>query len=330
MVDHSLLKKELPKLIYEAESRHVPIPPSEQGLQTITAQPFFKVSDQWAQLEGLCFDRSGDLFFTDILTSQVLKLELATKKMTLVYQAPAGYGCAAVKIHKDGRLFVCCGGDWLDKGCLFAIQPDGSDFQMIIPFEAGFVIDDMIFDDDGSFYFTNYKGSTGKADGGVFHVSADYKTIQTVIENLNAPNGITLTTDRSALWITETGANRLNFAYLGKDRTSVVTDCCSVPYHFTGYFGPDSVCIDAEDNVYVAMYEQGRVMVFNRHGYPIGQILIPGRENGHMLHSEHAVLRPGTDELYICANDGKNNGGSWIFKVRGFAGAWTDCFQFSN
>ena len=49
----------------------------------------------------------------------------------------------------------------------------------------------------------------------------------------------------------------------------------------------DSVCIDSDDNLYVAMYGQGRVLVFNKRGYPIGQILMPGRDEGKMLRSTH-------------------------------------------
>ena len=54
----------------------------------------------------------------------------------------------------------------------------------------------------------------------------------------------------------------------------------TIPYYFTGHEGPDSVCIDSDDNLYVAMYGQGRVLVFNKRGYPIGQILMPGRDEG--------------------------------------------------
>jgi lactonase len=33
---------------------------------------------------------------------------------------------------------------------------------------------------------------------------------------------------------------------------------------------------DADGNLYVAIYGQGRVLVFNKNGLPIGQILLPG------------------------------------------------------
>jgi sugar lactone lactonase YvrE len=39
---------------------------------------------------------------------------------------------------------------------------------------------------------------------------------------------------------------------------------------------PDSMRIDADGNLYVAMHRQGRFMVFDPVGMPIGQILISG------------------------------------------------------
>ena len=50
--------------------------------------------------------------------------------------------------------------------------------------------------------------------------------------------------------------------------------------------------MDSDGNVYVAMYGQGRILVFNRNGIPIGQVLLPGRENGHKLESTSMALSP--------------------------------------
>lgn len=330
MKEFPIYTPNVPKLAYMEDSRFVPIPPHERMLQSVTAIPYLKVSDEFEQLEGLCFDRKGDMYFVGIYSNKIFKVEMESKKLSVVYTAPEGYGCAALKIHKNGRLFICCLGDFSEKGCIFSINPDGSDFQMVIPFEAGYVVDDMVFDSDGSFYFTDYKGAAGNPNGGIYHVSADFQTITPVVQNMYAPNGITLTSDRSALWVTESCANRLHYIALGTDRKSTMSICDSVPYTFTGYFGPDSCCIDCEDNLYVAMYEQGRVMVFNKFGYPIGQVLMPGRDEGHMLRTEHPMLRPGTDELYITTNDYTRGGGAWIMLARGFADAYMGGYQFQE
>jgi hypothetical protein len=47
----------VPALVYDAQTRGpVPIPQSERGLQSVIAQPWFKVSDEGLVLEGAAFE----------------------------------------------------------------------------------------------------------------------------------------------------------------------------------------------------------------------------------------------------------------------------------
>ena len=66
-------------------------------------------------------------------------------------------------------------------------------------------------------------------------------------------------------------------------------------------------------------------------GYPIGQILMPGRDEGKMLRSTHPQFIPGTNQLLICTNDIENNseGGSMIYTVEGFAKGH-ESYQFQS
>ena len=82
-----------------------------------------------------------------------------------------------------------------------------------------------------------------------------------VLLNLAVANGIALSTDERTLWVTETNANRLHRVDLLEDGVTIAPFGASIPYYFTGHEGPDSCCIDADDNLYVAMYGQGRVLV---------------------------------------------------------------------
>ena len=94
-----------PALVYTDEIRApAPIPPSEKGLQTIIAEPWYKVSDKGIQLEGASFDRDGNLFFVEVFGGRVFRLTPDMKLTTIMPEndrASAGLG-----IHKDGRIFV--------------------------------------------------------------------------------------------------------------------------------------------------------------------------------------------------------------------------------
>lgn len=99
-----------------------------------------------------------------------------------------------------------------------------------------------------------------------------------------------------------------------------------VTYQFTGP-APDGARVDSEGNVYVAISGQGRVMVFNRNGLPIGQIVLPDRDKGRNLKSTSLAIRPGHRELFIVANSGTEPGGAMIFRSGAFAPA---PFPFSH
>src|SRR3954454_4519358 len=95
----------VPKLVYDAQTRGpVPIAPSERGLQTVVAEPRFKVSHDAMVLEGAAFDRNGNLLFCDVSGGRVLRLMPEKRLSTVISLNVVGPG--VLPIHKDGRIFV--------------------------------------------------------------------------------------------------------------------------------------------------------------------------------------------------------------------------------
>lgn len=303
------------------------IPQSEQGVPAEVAEPWFQVSPENKQLEGLCFDRAGDLHLVDVFEGNVYKLELTSQKLS-VLRTLEGQNPAALKIHQDGRLFVCFLANMRDNGSIVAMDPDGGELETIIDGGLGFVPDDMVFDSDGGFYFSDFTGPVFNPTGGIYHVPADRSSVDCVVPNLATPNGLALSPDEHVLWVTEMAANRLHFIQLGDDRVSIPAYGTSVPYTFSGLEGPDSCSIDADGNLYVAMYEQGRVLCFTPEGVLAKQILLPDREQGRNRRSTHPMIIPGTSTLLICTNDFGHDGGSWIFAAEAL-GKGYDSYQFS-
>jgi lactonase len=291
-----------------------PIPPGELNLVTATAEPYFQVSSQPLALEGPAYDRKGNLYFVDTYGGRVLRLtpdgELIVT-YTDVNLRPAG-----IAIHKDGRIFVAGVGNFIS-GRVIAFEPDGSNPTEIVPTSAGYVPDDLVFDSNGGFYFTDFQGSPFSPTGGVYYVSPDFKTIEPVLPNMAAANGVTLSPDEKVLWATEFCAGRLHRVEL-TGPTSIAHFGSAIPYHFAGR-APDSMRTDADGNVYVAMYTQGRILAFSPNGVPIGQILLPGREHNHFLKSTSLAFVPDSKEVVIVSRDEVGNGGAMIFSARAFA-----------
>lgn len=304
----------------DATRGFVPIPASERELPTATADPYFKVSDGAVALEGPAFDRSGNLLFVDVYGGRILRLSRA-RELTTVYSDdqlhPAG-----IAIHKDGRIFVAAVGapnsdGSFTAGCVIALDPDGRERQTIVPPSAGYVLDDMVFDSAEGFYMTDFRGSSTRATGGVYYVAPGFKSIAPVIPDMCGANGVALSPDGNVLWATEFFSNRLHRAEL-KAPGIVGRFGTSIPYHFVGR-APDSMRTDSAGNVYVAMYLQARILVFSPYGIPIGQILLPGREDNHFLKCTSLAFVPGSRDLVIVARDEIGGRGSMIFSARGLA-----------
>jgi lactonase len=308
----------VPALGYDAQTRGpVPIPPSERGLQAVVAEPWFKVSDAGLVLEGPAFDRDGNLLFCDVSGRRVLRLTPDRRLSTVVsldQLAPGG-----IAVHKDERIFIAAMDITKGIGSIIAVKPDGSGMQVIVPPEASYMPNDLVFDARGGFYFTDFRGASTEPKGGVYHVSPDFGTITPVLPRLAMANGVALSPDGRELWATEFSKNLLHRLELA-DATTTTPFGTAVAYHFTGP-APDSMRADADGNLYVAMYGQGRVLAFNRNGIPIGQVLLPGREEGHNLRSISLAVRPGTDDLYIVTSDEEGGQGATIFHARAFATA---------
>lgn len=292
-----------------------PIPAWERDLPTVTAEPYFKVSDEPLSLEGPAYDRDGNLLFLDIYGGRVLRLSTAGELSTLYSDpelCPAGIG-----IHRDGRIFLAAVGHF-KAGSIVAIDPDGTNLQEIVSPKRGFLPDDLVFDRRGGFYLTDFSGTATAPTGGVHYVSPDFETITPVLPHMSGANGVALSPDEKVLWSTEFCASRLHRMDL-LNSTTIRSVGSMVPYHFVGR-APDSMRTDANGNVYVAMYLQGRIMVFSPYGMPIGQILLPGRDTGCFLRSTSLAFVPGSSDVVIVARDDVGGQGSMVFR----AGALTE------
>jgi len=295
----------------------VPLPMAEADLPSVEAQEYFKVSEQGLQLECPTFDAQGDLIFCEVFGGTVFRL---TRDKQLSSVLPdANLRPAGLAVNKSGRIYMAELGDFVSRGSVVSMAADGTDVQPVVSRDAGFLPDDLVFDKEGGFYFTDFKGGSSTPIGGVYYVGPSGGEPVLVVPNLKIANGIGLSPDGKTLWVTELAGGLLHKVSLSNP-TTIAPFGSSVVYSFVGG-GPDSLRIDADGNVYVAIYGQGRIMVFDPAGFPIGQYLLPGRDQGHNLRSTSMVIRPGTDELLIFTNDWDKGQGSTIFVARALAQA---------
>lgn len=303
------------ELIYNNTLQNVvPIPPSERNLQTAIAKPWFQVDKSNIGLEGIIFDKQGNLLFCDVTNRRILKLS-PDKKITTILTLE-NFSPGGLALNKDGRLFIAALNLEQGLGEIISVNQDGSDLKTIISDKKGYLPNDIIFHPKGGFYFTDFRGNATSPKGGIYYVTDDFKTITPVLLKIAMANGITFDPKQNIVWATEFARNALYRLELS-DKTTIAPVGSNISYYFTGP-APDSMRIDVDGNVYVAIYGQGRVLIFNNKGIPIGQILLPQREGGYNLRSTSLAINPLSKDIYIVSSDEKNKYGATIFHAKAF------------
>jgi gluconolactonase len=195
-------------------------------------------------LEGPAFDRKGDLWCVDIPFGRVFKVS-STGEWDLVAQYdgwPNG-----LKIHRDGRIFIT---DYR-RGIVVVDAHSGKVEPLLeTAFSESFKgLNDLHFADNGDLYFTD-QGQSGIADptGRVWRLRASGE-LQRLVSNAPSPNGITLNTRNTQVFVAITRAQqiwRLPLMAGGTPSKSGVAIQLS-----GGHAGPDGIEMDEEDGLLV-------------------------------------------------------------------------------
>lgn len=227
-----------------------------------------KVLTSGGFLEGLNFDRDGNMWMTAIFSGEIMKIVDGKTQVVAKYGNPNG-----AKFHKDGRLFVA---DL--NGELYYLDPKtGERTTVLTKYRTEHLrgLNDLVFDNQGGLYFTEPHGSSATNPiGRVFYLppGKDAKA-QVFEENIAYPNGVAVSPDGQHVYISEYDKNRIIAApAVG---TKDIYDTSYVFAEFEGGIGPDGLAVDNEGNVYAAHYKAGEVLVIDPSGFKIGIIRLP-------------------------------------------------------
>jgi gluconolactonase len=195
-------------------------------------------------LEGPCFDREGNLWVVDIPFGRIFRIDPKGQwELAVQYDGwPNG-----MKIHRDGRLFIC---DYR-KG-LLALDPATARLDVVrgtFYSESFKGLNDLHFAANGDLYFTD-QGQTGCIDptGRVFRLRAD-GTLDRLAANVPGANGITLNSADRQIYVAATGVQQIWRLPLLPDGSITKS---RVALQFSGGIaGPDGIEMDAEDGLLV-------------------------------------------------------------------------------
>lgn len=291
-----------------------PVPASEWNIDNTVATEWLKITKNFSVLEGLSLEKDGGMILSSSENGAIVHVS-PDKKMKVIHNFPGEYP-GGTAIDRNGRVYVALLKSDFQRGRLISMNKDGTDVKEVIPESKGFAPNDLVFDKQGGFYFSDFKGTSTAPTGGVYYVSPDLSRITPILQNMAKANGIALSPDGKTLWATEYEANKL-FRIDLLSSVKVAPLGTFIPYYFSGP-GPDSMRVDSKGNVYVAMMGQGRVLVFAPNGVLIGQVLLPERSTGHNLISASLAISPDSEELYIVAGDNEGGNGASVYHARSY------------
>ena len=210
---------------------------------------------------------------------------------------------ASLAISADGLLYAADIGVFSGAGAIYTLRPDGSEVQLLIDNVDGspFYPDDLIFDANGSLYFNDMTGTVNHPTGRILRRTPK-GDISVIIDGLASPNGMAFNPDGTVMWVTEHKANRLlgcKITPAGELGGLFPQSGITVFAHLNGGEA-DSVTVDADGHVYVAMIRSGRVEVFDDQGHSQAVIRVPGGRRAHPTTS-HVAIKPGSREGYLVA-----------------------------
>lgn len=223
-------------------------------------------------LEGPSFDRSGNLFVTNIPHGRVFRI-LPTGSFELVAEydgEPNG-----LKVHRDGRVFIAD-----HKHGIVVLDPATGATKVILdrPRRERFKgLNDLVFNSRGDLYFTD-QGESGLQDAtGRLWVLQASGNLELILDNVPSPNGLVLSPDERILFLAATRANAIWRVPLNRNdrpgRVGLFIQLSGAYYSYTsGGGGPDGLAIDDEGQLAIAHPGNGCVWLFDRRGRPVSEI----------------------------------------------------------
>jgi gluconolactonase len=239
--------------------------------------------------EGPVAMADGSVILTEIRAQRISRVTPDGKRATI---AETGGGPNGLAIGPDGALYVCNNGgrfSWIDlPGAMYPSDAPpthkGGSIQRVdlatgkvetlydnCDGQPLWAPNDLVFDRQGNFWFTDHGRSDGKTlnYGGLYYASPDGARITQVRSHMISLNGVGLSPDETVVYAADTVLGRLwafDLAAPGKMAHQPPGHPGRVVANLAGYQLLDSLAVEAGGKVCVATIMNGGVTAFDPDG----------------------------------------------------------------
>lgn len=244
--------------------------------------------------EGPVVDAEGNVYFTTLTGGKIMKLD------------PAGIASVWAETSCPNGQRILSSGDHLvcdsQQGKVIRYDPSGNKISDVASGTCDGVLirtpNDLVVDEENGFYFTD----SVRTDGAVYFVG-DNGSQRRVAHNLDYPNGICLSKDKTKLFVAESYRNRILVVEMKEPGVprDLFEVFCQLPANpedpLTGNL-PDGILFDKHGRLWVAHYGMGAVHLISGKGdlmatYATG---IPRTSNLCFIDDTHLVVTGGSGE----------------------------------
>lgn len=133
---------------------------------------------------------------------------------------------------------------------------------------------DLAFDTKGNLIFTCSGNALHKFDGYICCLTPA-GSVSILAKDMNYPNGLALSADGKKLYIAETGSTKI---WCGDwDATGLTWKNTKAVITTGGAVGPDGIAFDEDENLYIAVYGEGKINVYNKTYSLVEEIRLEGQ-----------------------------------------------------
>ncbi len=201
----------------------------------IDGEDWEEVASGYSFTEGPAVNAKGEVFFTDIPSSRIMRIDLAGKVTVFAEDTGKANG---LMFGPDGRLFACANG----KQQIVAYDESGKPSVVVSDTNSN----DLVVMENGIFY-------TDPGNKKVHFATLDGKT-KVVDTGIQSPNGIALSTDQTLLWVGDVNNKFIQSFQVQADGALKYKQNYGhlhIPYEKTGP-GADGMTVDDQGRLYVA------------------------------------------------------------------------------
>lgn len=263
--------------------------------------------------EGLVFPEgplelpNGDILVTEIWGHRITRVAADGAKSIF---AETGGGPNGAAIGPDGAIYVTQNGGSLKPeknvgGQIQRIAHEGADVTTLYrecngePLSAP---NDLVFDAEGNFYFTDLGRTRGRIRelGGVYYAASDGSFIREIVFPMESPNGCSLSPDGRVLYVGETATGRVWAHTLrGPGEVGASRVLATVPgAPPTNLARCDSMCVDSAGNVLQATLDNGGITEIS----PDGSRVVH-HPTGDRMTTNCCFGGPGLHTLYVTLSE---------------------------